>query len=291
MKNKKLISMLLVTVLSVSLTACGNSDESKKETTTTTATTATTVTTTETKSPETTTTTTNLKDQLLGQLTTVATTTVATTTTTTTTTKEYDNTPEEPIKELDVVGINGYSDLRSGSGITAAAIVLKYYGIDVELLKLKQYADIYGLNTIEDGVTPSPWDVIVGEPLTLTAKYYAKPIVDMVNNYVNKNGLNNIKAKDISGATLDELMSYIDKGKPVIVWGTETGEPAIDGVSWILPSGKKFTAKALVDVYVLVGYNESKVMIMSHIGKVYELGKEEFFSMYESVYSQAILIE
>ncbi len=127
--------------------------------------------------------------------------------------------PEVPDKEvkLNIVGINGYSDLKSGSGITVAATVLGYYGIDIKPLKLKEYAEVHGTSTIVDGFTPSPWDVIVDEPIGPNALYYAKPIIDMIHNYLDEIGNTTLKAKDISGATLDELKECIGKDKPVIV--------------------------------------------------------------------------
>lgn len=293
MNFKKVISSLMAVSMLFSLTACDNKSESEKDTTTI-AETTTTVATTDTKSPETTTTTADLKDQLLGQLTTVATMTTTTKkpeTTTTTTTKKPVDVSTNSSKKLDVVGINGYSDLKSGDGITAAATVLGYYGISVEPIKLKEYADVHGTSAKVDGFTPSPWDVIVDEPIGPNALYYAKPIINMINNYLAEKGINNVKPKDVSGATLSELIANIDEGKPVIVWGTGTLKPAEDSISWILPNGDKFVAKAYSTVYTLIGYTEDEVVLIDCTGGIFNVSQETFMPMYESMYSQAILIE
>lgn len=199
--------------------------------------------------------------------------------------------PDKEVK-LDVVGINGFSDLASGSGITAAATILGYYGIDIKPLKLKEYAEVHGTSTKVDGFTPSPWDVIVDEPIGPNALYYAKPIIDMIHNYLDEIGNTTLKAKDVSGATLDELKNYIDNGKPVAVWATTNGHPASDAeVSWILPNGELFVAKNHVCVYTLKGYNKDELLIVTHTGYELKVTNEIFLTMYESVYSQAIIIE
>lgn len=221
------------------------------------------------------------------------TTTKATTPKKTTTTKV---TTKEPNKgkevKLNVIGINGYRELESGSGITAAATVLGYYKINIKPLDLREYADIHGTSIIEDGVTPSPWDVIVNEPIGPISFYYAKPIINMTNKYLDEKGISNIKAYDISGATLDDLCDYIDIGKPVIVWGTSTGNPAEESdVSWILPNGETFVAREPLCVYTLIGYTNTDVIILDDVGEELIVSKEIFTTMYESMYSQAILIE
>ena len=286
MKTKRILSAVMAVMLAVSMTACGEKGNDKNESDK--KKTSADVTTTITTPTETTTTAPPEENEPVSITTTLP--TEETEKITTTTTKPDDK-PTNSSKKLDVVGINGYSDLKSGSGITAAATVLGYYGINIEPIKLKEYADVHGTSAKVDGFTPSPWDVIVDEPIGPNALYYAKPIINMINNYLAEKGITNVKPKDISGATLSELIAYIDEGKPVIVWGTSDGKPAEDSISWILPNGEKFVAKDSMNVYTLIGYTDTEFILLTHSKYELNVSKEIFVTMYESIYSQAILIE
>lgn len=222
------------------------------------------------------------------ETTTTTTTTPNPETTTTTTTTE-----PEPIQDvsLDIEGVDGFLTYPSGSGITAVATVLKYYGIDASIIDLCNCADVYGDIIIRDGYTPSPWEKIVVSPGTYDSVYYAPPIVNMANKYLTSVGSNK-RAKDVSGTTLEELLKYIEKGVPVIIWATETEKPAKDGASWIANNGEEVVCKNGMTVFVMKGYTSEKIQLIYHIdGYVFEYSHDLVNDMYQSVYSQAILIE
>lgn len=217
-----------------------------------------------------------------------------TTTTTTTTPKpETTTTTEpEPVQDvrLDIEGVNSYVDFPSGSGLSAVATVLKYYGIDVTMEELYNAADIYADLSLVDGLTPSPWEKIVVSPETTSSVYFAPPIINMANEYLSNIG-STMKAKDVSGKSVEDLLSFVASGKPIIIWATETGKAAPDGLSWIADNGDEILTKAEVKVYVIVGFNTEQVTIMGNIADTYDVTRLSLTEMYQSVYSQAILIE
>lgn len=217
----------------------------------------------------------------------ITTTTPKPETTTTTTTTE-----SEPVQDvrLDIEGVNSYVDFPSGSGLSAVATVLKYYGIDVTMEELYNAADIYADLSLVDGLTPSPWEKIVVSPATTSSVYFAPPIINMANEYLSNIG-STMKAKDVSGKSVEDLLSFVASGKPIIIWATETGKAAPDGLSWIADNGDEILTKAEVKVYVIVGFNTEQVTIMGNIADTYDVTRLSLTEMYQSVYSQAVLIE
>lgn len=246
-------------------TTADSQGTSKPETEETTATTTpepeTTTTTTTTPKPETTTTTTTTKPELVQDV------------------------------SLDIEGVDGYITYPSGSGITAVATVLKYYGIDASVIDLCNCADVYGDIIIRDGYTPSPWEKIVVSPGTYDSVYYAPPIVNMANKYLTNIGSDK-RANDVSGTSLEELLEYIENGIPVIIWATETEKPAEDGASWIADNGEEIVCKKGMTVFVMKGYTNENIQLIYHSsGLVIEYSHDLVNDMYQSVYSQAIIIE
>lgn len=265
-------------------------DSISNGTTTTTSTTTTTTTpNSDGQTPDNTTTTSpdDIKSQLMGKLTTV-------TTVTTPTTTPVNSLPTQitldPVN-LEIEGVNGFGEFPSGSGISAVATVLQYYGIDASIVDLYNIADKYVDLLIIDGFTPSPWEKIVFDPQNIGSVYYAPPIVNMANKYLTSIGSER-RAKDVSGTTLEELLKYVEKGIPVIIWATETERTAEDGTTWIADNGEKVVCKNGMEVFVIKGYTSDKIKLMYHANNlIVEYSHDLVNEMYQSVYAQAIVIE
>ena len=196
--------------------------------------------------------------------------------------------------KINVSGIDGRPFVPGGSAITAASTILAYYGISIKPFDLRGFATIEESTSFIDG-TSSPWKKIVGNPKGALSFYFAPPIVDMLNTYYTEYPK---KCKDrtvtnISGADLAKLKSYIDNQKPVIVWGTITGNAAVpvEEYSWVTDEGEEFIGKMAMRCYTMIGYNNSEVILISDNGKTLNVLNETFLEMYESMESQAILIE
>ena len=285
MKTKRILSAVMAVMLAVSMTACGEKGNDKNESDK--KKTSADVTTTITTTNETTTTAPAEENEPVSITTTAPADKEENTTTTTTTTKS------EPVQDvsLDIEGEDGYIRYPSGSGITAVATVLKYYGIDASIVDLYNIADKYVELIIRDGYTPSPWEKIVFDPQIVGSVYYAPPIVNMANKYLTSVGSNK-RAKDVSGTPLEELLKYVKKGIPVIIWATKTEEPAKDGSSWIADNGKKVVCKNGMTVFVIKGYSNENIQLIYYAGGfVMEYSHDLVNEMYQSVYAQAIIIE
>ncbi len=195
---------------------------------------------------------------------------------------------------LEVKGVDGRPFVPGGSAITAASAILGYYGISIKPADLRGYANIEPSTSFVDG-TPSPWKMIIGNPKGALSFYYAPPIVDMMNNYYNDypSKCKGRTVKNISGSDLTTLKEHIDNKKPVIVWGTITGNAAVavDEYCWVTDEGEEIQCKMSPRCYAMIGYNNSEVILVSDNGKTLNVMNETFTEMYESMESQAVLIE
>lgn len=248
-------------------------DETSSTTTTTTTKKPETTTTTTTKNPETTTTTTTKKPE---------------TTTTTTTTKKPVDVPTGEIL-LDVIPEGQGTNFESGSGIMAASMVLKYYGVDVDLEELYNSMEFVDLNRKD----VTPWEYCMGVPRTGTALYYAPVVKNMINTYLNTKGISNLKATDITGCTPNDIYNYVLDGKPVIVVANAfMKSEATNGVSWELPNGETFVWKVDTCYWIVTGVSDKDVTVIAgDFGDIYTVPKIDFEKSFEAYDSQAILIE
>ena len=196
--------------------------------------------------------------------------------------------------KIEVEGLDGRPFIPGGSAITASATILGFYGVKIKPMDLRAYANIVEGTSFVDG-TPSPWEKVIGNPKGTLSFYFAPPIVDTLKNFYEQNEkkCQGRTVKDISGADLATLKSYIDKNKPIVVWGTITGNAAVpvEDYTWITDKNEKFVGKMSPRCYAMIGYNNSEVILISDNGKTLNVMTDTFVTMYESMESQAILIE
>lgn len=188
----------------------------------------------------------------------------------------------------------------TGCEAVSATMVAQFYGYDVlsedvinntptdergiwkdyVVKEDKQEEVIYGGN---------PFEVFVGHPSKdyNEGSYgcYAQPIIESLK-------ILNIKCKNISGCSYDELLNYIKEGIPVVVWGTYNGRDIIFKEEWTFPdnSGSYVNLKG-EHCMVLIGYDDDKVYLNDPIaGKNSIQSKEQFFKNWDILYRQAIVI-
>ena len=196
--------------------------------------------------------------------------------------------------KIDVEGLDGRPFIPGGSAITASAAILGFYGISIKPADLRAYAPIVESTSFVDG-TESPWEKVIGNPKGRISFYFAPPIVEMLKKFYNENQKNcqGRTVKDVSGSDLATLKGYIDSNKPIVVWGTITGNAAVpvEDYSWKTDKNEQFIGKMSPRCYAMIGYNNSEVILISDNGKVLNVMNETFEVMYESMESQAVLIE
>ena len=284
MKTKRILSAVMAVMLAVSMTACGEkgNDKNESDKKKTSADVTTTITT-----PTASTTTTAPADENEPVSMTTTLPTDDTENTTTTPVKEEE---KEPGKEV-VLDVKPHSDgsFESASGIAAAEMVLEYYGVKDSFFDLYESLDIVGVNRRD----VTPWEYCMGTPETMDALYYAPVIKNAINTYLQNKGISNLKAKDITGCTPEDIYKYVQNGKPIIVVANIYMLPeAEEGISWTLPNGEKFTWKVDTEFWVVSGVNNNEVTVISGTtGCVFEFSKQIFEESFIAYESQAILVE
>ncbi len=138
-------------------------------------------------------------------------------------------------------------------------------------------------------VGENPFKYFVGHPTKgkSTGSYgcFAGPIVTALR----KSG---VSCTDISGSSIDKVFSYIQQGKPVIVWCRANAADLTQGVTWQYPDGSgEFTELVGEHCAVLIGYDADYVYLNDpSVGKGVKQPRGKFISNWKKLYNQAIII-
>ncbi len=183
-------------------------------------------------------------------------------------------------------------ELPTGCEITSLTTVLNYYGFNVSKTEM---SDKYLVKTIDK--IGNFWEVFVGDPRKNGFGCYAKPIVNAANKYLATQN-SRYKAVDYSGTKFENLLSLVENGTPVIIWGTMYGEKENDlrkpfaTVKWNV-DGKDLQWIAPEHCMVLIGYDADRhVAIMSDPQRgIVEYNLETVKSRYLALHSQCVVFE
>lgn len=184
--------------------------------------------------------------------------------------------------------ISQLPDLPTGCEVTSLTMALNYKGVNADK---KDLANNY-LDKGKAGET-DPKEKFIGNPTGSGSENfgcYAPVIVKTANKYLQAKN-SSLKAKDVSGGELESLYSYIDKGTPVIVWGTIDCQEAKNTVTWTV-NGKEVKWYSPEHCMCLCGYSENKISVGDPMkGSVVEYDMESFKKAYNSLFKQAVVIE
>ncbi len=183
-------------------------------------------------------------------------------------------------------------ELPTGCEITSLTTVLNYYGFDVSKTEM---SDKYLVKTIDK--IGNFWEVFVGDPRKNGFGCYAKPIVNAANKYLATQN-SRYKAVDYSGTKFENLLSIVESGTPVIIWGTMYGEKENDlrkpftTVKWNV-DGKDLQWIAPEHCMVLIGYDADRhIAIMSDPQRgIVEYNLETVKSRYLALHAQCVVFE
>ena len=135
----------------------------------------------------------------------------------------------------------------------------------------------------------NPFTTFVGHPAKGYSQNsygcFANPIVVSLRSL-------GVPCTDISGCSDEQLLSYIDNERPVVVWGTARGKAITYGVTWTYPDNSG-TFRQLVGEHcmVLVGYDDKYVYLNDPaIGRGVTQTRSAFFNNFNILYRQAIVI-
>ena len=149
-------------------------------------------------------------------------------------------------KQLDVDCILQNPELPTGCEVTSLAIVLNYYGYDVDKCDLSDYY----LDKGDIGET-NPNDAFLGDPRDDDSYgCYAPVIVNCANYYLEGDR----EVVNLTDTSFEELFNYIKRGIPVIIWATRNMRNSYYSTTWDLADGE-FTWKSNEHCIVLTGFD------------------------------------
>ncbi len=197
-----------------------------------------------------------------------------------------DTVTEHPI-ELEVPNILQNPELPNGCEITSAAVALNYLGIPADKVVL---AERY-LPCGEDHLTADPEQEYMGSPFAGQVGYYCMPapIETAVNAYLGDIGNTDRRARDVSGADIEELKAYLHDGAPVLVWVTQYFEEPRYADHFTLPDG----SQPYVNLHcvVLTGYDDDTFYLTDPLEEKDRIDAATFAHIYGTMGCHALVIE
>lgn len=147
----------------------------------------------------------------------------------------------------------------TGCESISAVMLLGYLGISIsadEFIEVylekepmqKKGGRLYG---------PNPWSCFAGSPYDSESFGCYAPVIVQALNRVFMNRHVPMKAKDITGMSMEEILTYyIDHDMPVIFWASIDLKETISGPDWQLSDGSLFSWISNEHCMLLVGYDE-----------------------------------
>ncbi len=184
-------------------------------------------------------------------------------------------------------------ELPNGCEVTSLAEVLQYMGFEVSHTELAENYLPCGAITYQNGMmtVPDPEKEYVGNPATNSGWYcFETPIIAAANSYLADVG-SDMTALSVTGADMDELAGWLQKGKPVIVWVTQQlAGVRRTGYTWILPDGTTEHPYGGLHCVVLSGIDGDTVTLADPIYGEWEAERERFAEIFAGMGSRAVVI-
>lgn len=185
-------------------------------------------------------------------------------------------------------------ELPQGCEIVALTAVLNTYGYNVTKTEL---ADTYLPKTpfsYKNGklIGPNPYVTYAGNPRSEKGFFtYAPPIIDAAKHYLN-NVKGNEQPLDISGSKKEDIIDFLNKGIPVVIWVTlDLGKPKLNYSWYIEDTDEKFIAPVNSHTVVLNGYDEKNVYAMNPLEGQMTYNIDTFFNSYLELGSHAMVVD
>lgn len=185
-------------------------------------------------------------------------------------------------------------ELPNGCEITSLTSALNFYGYkaDKEVLSDEFLAKRPFYRSGGKLYAPHPDDAFSGDPRSPSGFYvFAPPVVDAGNKYVESVGGTH-EVMDITGSSREDILSYVEQGKPVVIWVTLGLNPPNFNYHWYIDDTDEYYEAVLnLHCVVINGIKGEEFYVMDPLeGNVfYEV--EAFLDSYESLGSRAIIIE
>ena len=187
-------------------------------------------------------------------------------------------------------------ELPNGCEITSLTAIFNYYGEEVNKLTMaEKYLPKEPLSFVNGKrIGPDPNVSFVGNPSENINAFYvfAPPIVQAANTYIKDNDLNRI-AYDISGASIEQLRTYISKGIPVITWLTIDLQPSKvnESLKWeVTNTLTEHIPYTNLHAVVLLGLDDTYAHVMNPLSGYESIPVDVFKQSFETLQSRAVVV-
>jgi len=183
--------------------------------------------------------------------------------------------------------INQYSiGYPTGCESAALTILLNYWGVNVSVGQvvniLPKGAQPYYENNVKYG--GNPYIEFIGHPKnSYSYGVYDIPIQNVANNF--KDGIINGR-----GMSMNEVLSIVRQGRPVIVWNSMNLSVPHYSDSWIYRNtGERIRWLADLHAIVVVGYNDNQIITSDTLtGTIRYFDRKTFESRYNAFGKRAL---
>lgn len=189
-------------------------------------------------------------------------------------------------KQLDVELIEQNPELPSGCETVALAMVLNYYGFNVEKTELADKYLIYSSDqNYVTGFTGSPYNVQGGG-------CYSPSMSNTANRFLYVNN-SSLRANYAIGIDLQKLLVYVANDIPVMVWSTIDLKPVKKAGREKMFKDVNFCWVSNEHCVVITGYDldAGTLTINDSISGIKTYSIEEFEAVYNEMWQMAVVIE
>lgn len=188
-----------------------------------------------------------------------------------------------------------YPELPTGCEITAATMLVNFYGYDADKLTMAytylptlEYYTYYG----DDGLLygNDMENYFIGDPSGTGYICGVGAIRTALNDYLSDEG-SSLLAEDITSAPAEELYALVSQDVPVMVWVTIGMEDRRQTQGWYTETGEYMEWSTNDHGAVLIGYTDETVTIADPISGLVEYEREQFESVYESRGLRSLILE
>ncbi len=209
--------------------------------------------------------------------------------------EEFDFETETPIQKAEIILQN--PQLPTGCEATAASMLLNCYNIKIDKRIVADKIPKFEVEEIDGKVyAPHPNEYFIGDPRQSSSfGVFAAPVTATINEIFDEIGAD-LTARDITGASQQEILKYIDSGHPVCIWATMSLVPVQHLVGWNLIADGKYTDEfftwpAHEHCLLLIGYDESTVTVLDPLKSEVKYDRELFFTRHTEVGGYAVVVQ
>ncbi|MCQ2465539.1 MAG: C39 family peptidase, partial [Oscillospiraceae bacterium] len=164
----------------------------------------------------------------------------------------------EKAVRLEVDSVLQMPELPKGCEATALTMLLNHYGFSASKTQIADMMPKFNFYIIDDVLYGADFvHTYPGNPRSGVAGCgcYTPCMVSTAEKYFNSIGESDYSLRDITGSELETLLSYIDAGRPVMVWASRDMVEDEYIKEWTTPDGRQVKWNENEHCYILTGYD------------------------------------